>query len=233
MTTKTTGQSVLPEVFCWTKYGAEAGEPADEIFARKELERLANGGLFLWGIGNSLRPSVLELLTQTSDPYVCFSPMLSAPAVIDVDPPSTSLWHRGFGIDGQVFDLPEHSVVTSRTGTGTRGSRHFALVCHTEEPLSSQRLGDLSVNEIENLRTGTRLGSSQVTSVVRYRPSPDQAERRRYQVRLKVRLAPPYFVTLTDASVVPSADGAGAADRWDLLRQIRSAAKAHRPAVLF
>lgn len=185
------------------------------------------------GIGNSLRPSVLELLTQTDDPYVCFWPMLSAPAPMDVTPPSTSLWDRGFGIDGHKFDLPEHSIVTSRTGTGTRGARHFALVCEANEPLTAECVGDLSIEEVENLRTGTRLGSSQVTSVVRYRPSTQHAECRRYQIRLNARLAPPYFVTLTDASVVPPADGATGADRWDSLRKLRSAARAHPSAVLF
>jgi hypothetical protein len=60
----------LPEAFCWTKYGAEAGEAASSILRRKELERLATGGIFLWGIGNAIGPSLEQLLGQACEPKV-------------------------------------------------------------------------------------------------------------------------------------------------------------------
>jgi hypothetical protein len=47
-------QNHLPEAFVWTRFGTEAGQTIDRILARKEAERIANGGLFLWGIGNSV-----------------------------------------------------------------------------------------------------------------------------------------------------------------------------------
>lgn len=44
----------LPDYFVWTRYGTEGGEAAGSILARKEQERQRAGGLFLWGIGNSV-----------------------------------------------------------------------------------------------------------------------------------------------------------------------------------
>lgn len=40
---------------CWSRMQAEAGQSLDAIVRRKELEREANGGLFLWGVGNLIR----------------------------------------------------------------------------------------------------------------------------------------------------------------------------------
>lgn len=39
-----------PEVFCWSKMGPESGETLDQILRRKEIERVANGGFFAWGL---------------------------------------------------------------------------------------------------------------------------------------------------------------------------------------
>jgi hypothetical protein len=52
----------LPGFFCWTRIGPEAAEPIQGILRRKEQERVANGGVFLWGIGNAVGPSLSELL---------------------------------------------------------------------------------------------------------------------------------------------------------------------------
>src|SRR5687768_13573201 len=104
----------IPDSFCWTKYGTEAGEGIGSILERKERERLANDGLFLWGIGNAIGPSLLALLEAAARPQVVFTPMRSRPSSHDVAPTQTALWHRGFGLDGRPFELPAHSQVTSR-----------------------------------------------------------------------------------------------------------------------
>ena len=76
----------LPEAFCWTKFGVEAGEPPLSIFQRKELERRRNGGIFLWGIGQSIGPSLPDLLRVTPSPEVLFSPIRTPAAAHDVSP---------------------------------------------------------------------------------------------------------------------------------------------------
>ena len=75
----------LPRFFCWTRFGTEAGQPIEQILERKEQERIVNNGLFLWGIGNSLTPSMIELYgdflksldTSSSSVYETYS--LSSP----------------------------------------------------------------------------------------------------------------------------------------------------------
>src|SRR5436190_21777164 len=103
----------LPGVFCWTKFGAEAGESAASIFQRKELERKRNHGVFLWGIGNSILPSLVHLLDATDEPQVLFSPMRSAAASRDSRPSRLIVWSKAIGYDGLPFTMPTHSVVTS------------------------------------------------------------------------------------------------------------------------
>ena len=67
----------LPEYFCWTRFGTEAAEPIDSILGRKERERVANRGIFVWGIGNAIGPSIRELLRREAQPEVLFSPIKS------------------------------------------------------------------------------------------------------------------------------------------------------------
>ena len=40
---------MLPSHFVWTRYGTESGESMGAILARKERERIAAAGCFLWG----------------------------------------------------------------------------------------------------------------------------------------------------------------------------------------
>ena len=191
----------LPDAFCWTKYGDEAGEAVSSILQRKETERAANGGTFLWGIGTSIRPSLLKLLATVPDPEVIFSPMLSAPAAKDVSPPAVAVWQRARGVDGDPFELPAHTTVTSRLGTGARSERHYALVCESSLPLTPD--DDLATSQwiddalLRNLASGRPLGASQVTSVVK-RASSGERPRRRYQVGFRATLRYPYFLELSD-----------------------------------
>ena len=159
----------MPEAFCWTKYGDESGERPDSIFCRKEVERERNGGVFLWGIGQSIRPSLGALLRATSSPVVLFSPMKSQPAERDVAPSDVVLWCDATGHDGSQYTLPDYSLVTSRFAGAASRMYHFALVCESASPIVGQ--GDfvarLMLDELRNLVSGSVLGSSQVTSVVR------------------------------------------------------------------
>ena len=85
----------IPKCFCWTRFGTEAGEAIGHIFKRKEEERIANSGVFIWGIGNAVGPSVRELVLRTPKPQVLFSPIRSAAKLQDVSPPSVAAWTAG------------------------------------------------------------------------------------------------------------------------------------------
>ena len=191
----------LPTMFCWTKYGTEAGETVESILQRKEEERQLNGGVFLWGIGNAIGPSIEQLLQATREPQVVFTPMLSRPAIKDVAPSSVGVWHRGVGIDGEEVDLPMHSRVTSRITDS--GRPHYALVCRRVSPLKvavlreSARPG-FEASHVVNLRSGSRVGSSQVTSVVRRIAFASGQDRPSYKVAFTADLVAPYFIRLTE-----------------------------------
>jgi hypothetical protein len=186
----------LPTAFCWTKYGTEAGEDPGDIIERKELERDENGGLFLWGVGNSILPSLVPLLEICPEPQVFFTPMLSRPRAIDAVPPSVVLWRRAIGFDQKPYDLPRASIVTSRVPRTNR-SCHFALVCKSDLPLNqSVPAGGFSHGDVRNLRSGALVGASQVTSVVNYVGG--GAGSRQYDVMFRATLVAPYFLRLSE-----------------------------------
>lgn len=192
----------IPEVFCWTKYGAESGEPALSIIERKELERRLNGGLFLWGVGNSIRPSLQRLLGQAALREILFSPMVSQPRKRDSQPSALVVWRRALGFDGNDYRIPAHSLVISRAPSSMAGARHFALVCSSSTCLTSGKSSStFGALEVRNLITGSSLGSSQVTAVVRFQHRARKG--RIYQAAFRAVLVYPYFLELRDPVRVP------------------------------
>lgn len=215
----------LPDVFCWAKFGAESGERPRSIVERKDRERAMDGGIFLWGIGNSIRPSLTKLLELQHEPLVLFTPMKASPKREDSAPDNVVMWCGSVGMDGREFWLPPHSIVISRPPKAHR--RHFALVCRQDASLIVADPG-ITINKVElrNLLSGAHVGSSQVTSVVRRtRIRTDLTSH--YAVRFVAALAPPYMVELTDpvwlqSAVRPDlAEPEGLRSTIDALRDIR------------
>lgn len=189
----------LPDYFVWTRYGTESGEAVESILDRKEQERQAAGGIFLWGVGNSVAPSVRKLLASLKgrDPYVVFSPMLAAPRAVDVAPAEVVAWQSARGIDEQEWEMPAGTLVTSRGGAaGISKSRHYALVCQRNEALRVNDSGDrFAIADLANFTSGNPVGHSQVTAVVhRTGRSPDGP----YVAAVIATLAYPYVVKLSD-----------------------------------
>ena len=188
----------LPEHFVWTRYGTESGEPVGSILARKEKERQSCGGKFLWGVGNSVAPSVRRLLSlHGKDPCVVFSPMLATPRAIDVVPSDVVAWQSACGMDGQEWEIPPGVLVTSRgSAAGIGKSRHYALVCHRTEVLRANASGErFAIADLVNLTTSNPVGHSQVTAVVRCTDrSPDGP----YVAAVIATLVFPYVVELSD-----------------------------------
>src|SRR4051812_14384368 len=100
----------LPARFCWTKFGSEAGESIAEILARKEWERASNGGVFLWGIGNSVGPGIRRLVSLEPAPLAVFSPMRSAAKSADAAPSHVVRWREAVDLNGNSWEIPEGSV---------------------------------------------------------------------------------------------------------------------------
>jgi hypothetical protein len=199
-------QKPLPEWFCWTRFGTEAGQTTEHILQRKERERTANGGVFIWGIGNALGPSIRELVARVPNPQVLFSPIKSQPKAQDVEPPAVAAWTAGETLDGNDYCLPVHSLVTSRYDPSSPKETHYALVCFSDVPITATRLQDkIAFEALMNIRTGRPIGASQVTAVV-HRRSCERSLRRKgaYDVAIRAVLVPPYFVKLRHPLVLPT-----------------------------
>jgi hypothetical protein len=193
----------LPEAFCWTRVGSEAGQSLQSILARKEAERRANDGIFFWGIGNAIGPSLRALLPYESEPEVLFSPIKSRPRREDVHPTAVVAWTRAECLDGTPFELPAHALITSRLDIAAPKCSHYTLVCATDTPLTAERpIGLLDAGAIENLLTGRPIGASQVTAVVRRRERRPTFSRQ-YEIALQARLVPPFFLRLQEPILLP------------------------------
>lgn len=191
----------LPNRFCWSRFGTEAGEEIQQILARKERERSENNGIFLWGVGSALRPSMLLLTQQEAEPEVIFSPIKSSPRKADVAPSKIARWTTARNLDGEIYTIPRASVVTSRAKEG-RTQRHYALVCFSEKPLQLQEdLGELTLGRIRNLATNNPIGASQVSAVVKHSKNSPIYSTLVYPIAMRFKLAAPYFIELHDPVV--------------------------------
>lgn len=188
----------LPIHFCWSRFGTEAGEAIDQILGRKEAERTENRGTFYWGIGSSVGPGMAELLRRCSEPEVLFSPIKSRPRAEDVTPKLVVRWRSGRALDGANIELPQAVCVTSRAARLADDGNHYALACASAEPLRFRDEGRVRFSELRNLRTGSRLGASQVTAIVTRVAEGQLGPEAEYVVAMRARLVAPYFVRLQD-----------------------------------
>ena len=194
----------LPDAFVWTRFGTEAGQSIEDIIARKERERQQNSGVFLWGIGNNIGTSLPSLLRSQSIPVVAFSPIKSKPRTVDVEPGQVAIWCRATTTNGEHYNLPAGSMVTSRYVPGR--NKHFALVCRSDRPLLIESGYEaLDINSLVNAKSGTKVGFSQVTAVVKKLEEPSSVERE-YSVAMCCQLEHPFVITLQEPEILPASD---------------------------
>jgi hypothetical protein len=186
----------IPRYFCWTRFGTEAAQPIAEIIDRKEEERRSADGVFLWGIGNAVGRSIVELLRVSERPAVLFSSIKSAPKQKDIGPPAVAVWTAARGLDERPFPLPQRALVTSRFDPDSPKRVHYALVCYSDQPLRIAPLGrNIQLRALCNLVTKRPLGASQVTAVVEHKDDhPDDSEG--YEIAIRAHLVAPYFIRL-------------------------------------
>jgi hypothetical protein len=192
----------IPHCFCWTRFGTEAGQDIKDILERKEQERLLNGGMFLWGIGNGIGPSMVELTRRTPVPEALFSPIKSAPRQEDRAPKALAAWSTAESLYGRTFVLPEQSLVTSKYDPQLPKRSHYALVCYSEVSLKFVQCSDkISASSLVNLLTARPVGASQVTAVVKHSPLRFQ-KGLLYDISFRVSLMYPFFLKLTNPIVL-------------------------------
>lgn len=219
------------EYVCWSRMQAEAGQSLERIIERKELERQAGDGVFLWGVGNP--PAIISsVLARAKIPVkVIFSVMKSKPKAIDVAPARTFAWRRYIDAHGKVQPLPASALITSRADSATGPKRsHYALMCRSGEPLRLQRGRFFDPEAYRNAGgTGARVGASQVTSLLRR--IEDEAPDGDYEANLTACLTGSYWVRLVDPVILDQAAISRlssiadiSADQWcDFVRELTPA----------
>ena len=132
---------------CLTKFGPESGETAEEIVARKDLERRSGVGThkneFWWGVGEKgTAQSIQTLISQHGGNTVLFS------AIKDQTPPNKGsatdalVWRKYRMLGGDILqDIPKHVLITSAAVTkgGTTRTKHFALSLQLKCPIEDRR----------------------------------------------------------------------------------------------
>lgn len=185
----------LPSVFCWSKIGTESGVDIERILRRKEHERRAGAGLFLWGIGNSVAAAA-RILSDHGPLPVIFTHIRGKAAKIDRLPSGVLAWLDY--VDGEFKrPLPRGAFVTTRDQTlsGKPKTRHYALFCRTSRPLAFEHFATFDASDVRNLLSGAPVGGSQNTSVVEYAPTATSMPHH-YEVCLRAYLETPYCALL-------------------------------------
>lgn len=179
--------------------GSEAGQTLSDIIRRKDLERACGDGVFAWGIGNSVGPAIKHAKLSEHVPVLeaLFTPMKAAPKAIDSAPSSIVMWLGYIADSGETTPLPDHMLITSRghSGSGEEKRGHYALICRSTDSLAMQNTRDaIDHRAVSNLVSSNPVGSSQVTSVVRYRST--ESREASYPVLFRAQLTGQAFVRL-------------------------------------
>jgi hypothetical protein len=186
------------EYVCWSRMQAEAGQSLETIVARKELERQAGDGVFLWGVGNA-PAAVTSLLAKAKMPVrAIFSIMKSRPKAIDLAPGRVVVWRRYIDANGMERPLPGHALVASRGDSAGGAKRfHYALMCKSDEPLELRRGEKFDPMSYRNAGgNGAPVGSSQVTALLRRVKHIDGPSA--YEANITAWLTESYWVRLVD-----------------------------------
>ncbi len=192
-----------PEPFVWTKMGWESGLRLLDILQQKEVERQAQSGLFLWGIGTPVSLERLQALRDRVEvPHVVFVKMVSGPRLHDYEPDSVTAWRAYVDENGQVGPLQALGAQYCEISRGGKVRPSYALVCRRDAPITLARI-DLRLGEYRNFCSTSkseRLGGSQTTLLVeRYRVVETPAVREGFTAALVW----PFLVRLADPIVVP------------------------------
>lgn len=192
----------LSEVICWSRMQADAGEPLEVIVARKEAERRAGDGLFFWGVGNAPARAIAGLAQVQQRVDAIFSVMKSKPKLADTVPSELYVWRRFIDLNGIVRPLPSGSLVTSRGDIrGGVKRRHYALVCHSADPVVLGDFGSFYPSAYRNVGgTGAPIGASQVTALLK--PCAVETAVSDYRINMRAVLTGSYWVKLADPVLI-------------------------------
>jgi hypothetical protein len=149
-----------------TKFGPESGETAEEILARKDLERRSGVGAhkneFWWSIGKKGTAQSIETLISQHGGNVVLFAAIKDQKLLNRSSASAALVWRKYRVLGSdtLHDLPKHVLITSAavSKSGAMRTKHFALVCNSSVPLKmGGRVFRYSNRHYKNLRKDGKL----------------------------------------------------------------------------
>ena len=205
------------EAVCLTKFGPESGETADEILARKDLERRsgtrAHKNEFWWGIGEKgAAQSINRLISQHGANVVLFCAIKSQKLPENGSASDILVWGKYSVLgDSILHDIPKHVLITSAavTKSGRIRRTHFALTCNSSVPIEMEgRVFRFSNPHYKNLSKDGKLGKSArgqrtTTALVRSTSSPISGAECDSIADFFANLCAPYCVELSDPKRIP------------------------------
>jgi hypothetical protein len=200
------------EAVCLTKFGAESGETADQILARKDLERRsgtrAHKNEFWWGIGEKgAAQSINRLISQHGAHVVLFCAIKSQKLPENGSASDILVWRKYSVLgDSLLRDIPKHVLITSAavTKSGRLRRTHFALICNSSVAIEiGGRVFRFSRPHYKNLSKDGKLGKSargqpKTTALVRSTSSPISGAECDTIIDFSADLCAPYCVELSD-----------------------------------
>ncbi len=191
---------------------AEAGQALERIIARKECERQAGDGLFLWGVGTAPAVAIGAIARLGLSVPVIFSTMRSRPKAVDAKPARVAVWRQYVDKNGAQRPLPDHCLVTSRADGASEPKRaHYALMCRADVPLALGSGTGFDHRAFRNASgNGAPVGASQVTALLQ--PCGSSAPNPLYEVNMTARLAASYWVRLADPREISARERAAIDD---------------------
>jgi hypothetical protein len=198
----------LPPTFCWSRIGPEAGVDLPTLVLRKEWERRQGGGRFLWGIGQSLGSSAQVAALRTGSLLALFSPAASRPRAAQGKRADVLVWNAWIDASGQVRQLPPHVFVTSAATlpSGAAREHHYALVCVSPTELSIGSALRVYPERLRSVSTAKPPSPSQGTVVVDCVERAAEAGGKSHPLVFTAELEAPYFVRLTQPTLVKARD---------------------------
>jgi hypothetical protein len=195
---------------CLTKFGPELGETAEQILARKDLERRSGVGAhkneFWWGVGEKgTAQSIQTLISQHGGRTVLFS------AIKDQKPPNKGsasnalVWRKYRMLGGDILqDIPKHVLITS--AEAAKCGRH---ICSSSVPIKmGEHVFRFCNSHYKNLSKDGAIGKSArgqrtTTALVKWTSSTISGSECDSLIDFSAQFCAPYCVELSDPKRIP------------------------------
>lgn len=192
---------------CWSKMGVEAGQHLEQIYARKEWERVTGEGVFMWGVGNAPSTAVKSFVAEKENVPLVFSKMLSKPKFADSRPESLCVWRCYIDHEGREQEIPSNVLLTSRAvvRNGSSLKPHYALICYSADRLELGDRGSFDPSCFRNVSGNRRkVGASQVTALLER--TEEKQSNSKYRVNMMAELTGSLWVKLSNPKIMSSLD---------------------------